>query len=432
MWAAGAQWRQSENRDEVSGEFMDPGEMPCQWPGQSPGQVGCPPIGESPYWFFGQNSPNKSDQQQYSYFGELEVPVLDNLGFQLAVRREEFPRSGLGATVYKVAGKWDPFDWLAIRGSFGTNYATPPNITPGDISTGLSLIANAGNKYLRVETENLGGLKPETAEVMNFGAIFNFDNLWLDGSFRMSLDYFNFEIKDEIKTVSHNQILNTVFVGARGSSQLINCSAALIGRISFINGVGAAGCSQGVTIGQDVTSIRSVRGNGPGATTSGVDVDASYTFSALGGEWTAGFNGTNVLEYEIAAFTLNGVELSPKVDGLGFANYSRDGDLVSEWRTSTTLNYETGPHNIRYVYRFIQGVKDDRFLGTQYENIDDFGTHNLYYQYTLPWDENFVLSLAIDNVTDEDPPFTQQQYSYDPFIGNALGRTYKIGLRKTF
>jgi hypothetical protein len=59
---------------------------------------------------------------------------------------------------------WDPFDWLAIRGSFGTNYATPPNITPGDVSAGLSLIQNAGNKYLRVETENLAGLKPEGAK----------------------------------------------------------------------------------------------------------------------------------------------------------------------------------------------------------------------------------------------------------------------------
>jgi iron complex outermembrane recepter protein len=441
-WAAGAQWRQQETRDEVQGEFLDPGEMPCQWPGQEPGQVGCPPTGESPYWFFGQNNPNKSEQQQYSYFGELQVPVLDNLGLQLAIRREEFPRSGLGATVYKVAGKWDPFDWLAVRGSFGTNYATPPDITPGDIRSSLSLIANAGNKYLRVQTEDLAGLKPETAEVMNFGLIFNFDNLpVLNGSFRLSLDYFNFEIKDEIKTVSHNQILNTVFMDTNvppdgipnpGSNNFINCSAALIERISFINGVGAAGCAQNVTRGQDVTSIRSVRGNGPGATTSGVDVDASYSFDALGGEITASFQGTNVLEYEIAAFELNGVTLSPKVDGLGFANYSRDGDIISEWRTNTTLNYEIGDHNLRYVYRFIQGVKDDRFLGTAFEEIDGFATHNLYYQYTLPWGEDFTASLAIDNLTDEEPPFTQQQYSYDPFIGNALGRTIKIGIRKQF
>jgi outer membrane receptor protein involved in Fe transport len=84
------------------------------------------------------------------------------------------------------------------------------------------------------------------------------------------------------------------------------------------------------------------------------------------------------------------------------------------------------------VTRYIQGVKDDRFLGTANEQIDDFITQNLYYQYTLPWDEDFVLSLSVENLTDEDPPFTVQQYSYDPFIGNALGRTYEIGIRKTF
>ena len=139
-----------------------------------------------------------------------------------------------------------------------------------------------------------------------------------------------------------------------------------------------------------------------------------------------------MLSYEIDAFSLNGTVLTPAVDGLGFANYSRDGDLVSEWRGNASLNYNIGEHNIRYVTRSIQGVKDDRFLGTANEQIDDFITQNLYYQYTLPWDEDFVLSLSVENLTDEDPPFTVQQYSYVPFIGNALGRTYEIGIRKTF
>jgi iron complex outermembrane receptor protein len=139
-----------------------------------------------------------------------------------------------------------------------------------------------------------------------------------------------------------------------------------------------------------------------------------------------------VLSYEIDAFSLNGTVLTPAVDGLGFANYSRDGDLVSEWRGNASLNYNIDERNIRYVTRYIQGVKDDRFLGTANEQIDDFITQNLYYQYTLPWDEDFVLSLSVENLTDEDPPFTVQQYSYDPFIGNALGRTYEIGIRKTF
>jgi len=432
-WAAGAQWRQSEFRDQSRGNYMDSRITPCAWPGQDPGDIGCAPTGQSPYFFFAQNNPSRSDQQQYSYFGELQVPALDTLSFQLAVRREEFPQSGLGATVYKVAGKWDPVSWLSLRGSFGTNYATPPaSFIAGQVTSGLSLISSAGNKYLRVETETLAGVQPETAEVANFGAIFMFDDLPLNGSLRASVDYFDFKIIDEIKTVSHNQILNSVFVSAAGATQLINCSAALIDRITFINGQGASGCTQGVTNGDQVTSIRSVRGNGPGGATSGIDWDIAYDFEALGGDMTAQLNATQVLSYEIDAFTLNGVQLTPRVDALGFANYSRDGDLVSEWRANASLNYNLGDHNLRYVMRYIQGVKDDRYLGTPNERIDDFVTSNLYYQYTTPFDPDLILSFSIENLTDEDPPFTVQQYSYDPFIGNALGRTFEVGVRKTF
>ncbi|MEZ5939060.1 MAG: TonB-dependent receptor [Hyphomonadaceae bacterium] len=434
-WAAGAQWRQSEFRDNISSPYMNSDVTPCAWPGQQPGQVGCAPTGQSPYFFFGQDNPSRSDQQQYSYFGELQAPVLDTLSFQLAARREEFPQSGLGSTVYKIAGKWDPVDWLAVRGSFGTNYSTPPaSFIPGEITNALSLIAGAGNKYLRVETETLSGVVPETAEVSNFGLIFNFDNLPLDGSLRFSADYFNFKIIDEIKTVSHNSILGTVFVDgapARATS-LINCSAALIDRITFINGQGASGCMQGVTVGDDVTSIRSVRGNGPGAKTAGVDYDVTYDFSALGGDMTAMLTATNVLEYKIDAFQLNGTQLTPEIDGLGYANYSREGDIVSKWRANASLNYSNGNHNLRYAVRYIQGVTDDRYIGTANEQIGDFTTHNLYYQYTLPWDEDMTVRLSIENLTDEDPPFTVQQYSYDPFIGNALGRTIEVGFRKTF
>jgi outer membrane receptor protein involved in Fe transport len=432
-WAAGAQWRQAESRDQIDSEFMNPDVYPCAWQGQSPGDVGCAPTGQSPFWFFGQDRPSRSDQQQYSYFGELQLPVLDNLSFQVAARREEFPQSGLGATVYKVAGKWDPLSWLSFRGSFGTNYSTPPaSFTPGDITNGLSLIASAGNRYLNVSTETLASVKPETAEVANFGAIVYFDNLPFNGVLRASADYFDFTIIDEIKTVSHNQILNTVFVAQAGATRPINCSAPLIDRITFLAGQGASGCVQGTTLGSDVTSVRSVRGNGPGGATSGIDYDINYTFEALGGDISASFSGTNVLTYEIDAFTLNGTSLTPAVDALGFANYSRDGDLVSEWRSNMSLNYSVENHNLRYAYRFIQGVKDDRYLGTPNENIDDFATHNLYYQYTPPFDPDLVFSFSIENLTDEDPPFTVQQYSYDPFIGNPLGRTFEVGIRKTF
>jgi outer membrane receptor protein involved in Fe transport len=42
------------------------------------------------------------------------------------------------------------------------------------------------------------------------------------------------------------------------------------------------------------------------------------------------------------------------------------------------------------------------------------------------------VSLAIMNLTDEDPPDSRLQLSYDPYIGDPLGRTIQIGFTKTF
>ena len=49
----------------------------------------------------------------------------------------------------------------------------------------------------------------------------------------------------------------------------------------------------------------------------------------------------------------------------------------------------------------------------------------------LPHDT--TLSLAVTNVFDRDPPPAQVELGYDPRAGgNALGRTFEIGIKKTF
>ena len=93
---------------------------------------------------FGINPPDYNDQQQYSFFGELQIPVLDNLNFQAAARREEFS-GGLGATVYKVSGKWDVWGPLSIRGSYGTNYQAPPvGVIPGEVTNAVRSYSRRG------------------------------------------------------------------------------------------------------------------------------------------------------------------------------------------------------------------------------------------------------------------------------------------------
>ena len=49
------------------------------------------------------------------------------------------------------------------------------------------------------------------------------------------------------------------------------------------------------------------------------------------------------------------------------------------------------------------------------------------------WDHEWAsFTASINNITDEDPPASRQEFGYDPRIGNPLGRTFEVGIRKTF
>ena len=89
--------------------------------------------------------------------------MLDNVNLQAAVRREEFS-GGLGATVYKVSGKWDVWGPLSLRGSYGTNYQAPPvGLIPGEINNGVRSYTVAGGNWLGAQTVTRNDIVPETA-----------------------------------------------------------------------------------------------------------------------------------------------------------------------------------------------------------------------------------------------------------------------------
>src|SRR6185436_8399449 len=97
--------------------------------------------------------------------------VLDNLNFQAAVRREDFS-GGLGATVYKVSGKWDVFGPISLRGSYGTNYQAPPaGLIPGNVANGVLSYTRAAGSWLGSQVVTRSDIAPETATAWNAGVI---------------------------------------------------------------------------------------------------------------------------------------------------------------------------------------------------------------------------------------------------------------------
>lgn len=469
-WAAGAQWRKTENTEAVTDPLYN-GSQPCQWP-ETEGQVprdptdplynGCTPDRPGPFQFFGTNPADKTWQDQTSVFGELSLPVLDSVYLSAAARYEEFS-GGLDSTVYKVSGQWTITDNMSVRGSYGTNYQAPgAGIIPGEVANGTNSFTIAGGNWRGAQTVTRSDIQPEEATVWSTGFIWQSEGLTAGSDFRFIIDYFNIETENELGLLaSANQVASAVFsIPPAGSttvptngSALADCSHPLAGRIVF-NG----SCVQGVTTANDFAQVRTDYGNGPGQLTAGFDIQTSYGMPAFSGDLTFSANATKVNKFRYTETVLDGYQIDPGANRLGFLNFATIANAISEWRGSLTANYAEGDHNFRLTAQYIKGVKDDRYFNADGSRVGDaaltpagrqpgtttpFGPslYGVYgedwisvdFHYTMDlvrWDA--TLNASIVNIGDEMPPESRQELGYDPRIGNPLGRTFEVGLTKRF
>jgi outer membrane receptor protein involved in Fe transport len=445
-WALGGQGRQFESRETVSSPFMN-GSIQCEWPHGTtsgngvgspnleanplpttdPRYRGCTPDNPGPYIAFVPDPANYADQQQASVFGELQIPVLDNVNLQAAVRREEFS-GGLGATVYKVAGKWDVWGPLSLRASYGTNYQTPPVGTiPGQQTAAARTYTVAAGNWLGATFVTDASIKPETATSWNVGAIWKSDGFAADHRLQVIVDYFDIETEDQIGQIADpNQIASLVFNGPGGTITTCDPNVQpLVRRISF-NGACAVGLS-GVG---GFSSVTTLFGNGPGQTTNGIDVQATYNMPVGPGDLTLDVTATKVTELKTGPTSLDGVVVTTGDDRLGTLNFATFALAAPEWRANFSANYHMDQHNLRVGVNYVSAVRDER-AGTQYgESGEEWVTLDATYRFEMTEDLAFTATVA--NILDKDPPRAQEELGYDPFMGNPLGRTLEVSVKKAF
>jgi iron complex outermembrane recepter protein len=455
--AVGGQVRQIENREVSFGDLYN-GNTPCEWPaseGQTPRNPtdplfnGCTPDKPGPFVFFATDEPISTDQQQYSFFGEASIPVLDNLNFQAAVRREEFS-GGLGATVYKVSGKWDVFGPISIRGAYGTNYQAPPaGLVPGEVNNGVNSYTKAGGDWRGAQTVTRDGIVPETATAWNVGVIWQSQGFAADHDLRIIVDYFDIETEDELGLLATaNDIANLVFPGpANNNTSLADCSHPLIGRVTFNDSPTSPGgqCVQGQTTAANFSSIRTEFGNGPGQLVAGFDIQFDYTLPLGPGDLSIGATATNMTEFKFTPKSLDGFQLDSGDDRLGFLNFATIAGAAPEWRASGNINYRVDQHNFRLQTTYVSAVDDERgpltpggILGVNQFGPTTYGVIGkdwfvFDFHYNLDITETLRLSASVANLFDKGPPPAREEFGFDPLAGgNALGRTFEIGIKKTF
>jgi iron complex outermembrane receptor protein len=440
QWAGGFQWRHNSyvtTYSQFGNELVSPcsnsvppvGVNDCIFPSNPNPSV---TTGTGPNVFGPVSIPVNISQDIYAAYGELNLPITDDLQVEVAGRYESYGKNGGDTFNPQGRVKWQATPWLAFRGSIGTTFRAPPqgSLIPNP-TTNLQQVLGT---FIPVSTIGNPTLKPETATVYSVGAIVQ------AGGFRGTIDYWNYDFKKILTSEPLTPVVSAVFpngnlVGNRCSDPSL--AAFIASHFSFSGACGAGG--------PVAVFLQAI--NGPNVKTDGVDFDLNYRWDDfVGGTLNAEALFTYVNTYSVGALQIGTVTI-PAFQAVGKFNSGQIAYPIPQWKGTFSLNWEHAPFNLRYQLRYIDSYVDQRTALFSFNPIYVTPTnpsgivsggqvigkqvlHDITLLVDLPYQTK--LSIAVTNLLDEAPPFARTDLNYDALTADPLGRTIKVGLDKKF
>ncbi|WP_293682621.1 TonB-dependent receptor [uncultured Phenylobacterium sp.] len=426
-WALGAQYRRNQTEVNVSPGW-DVAINPCP---DTPitGSRNCL-LETGPLAFLGTFGEQDLEQDVKAFFAEVNIPLTDRISIQGAARYEDYG-GGVGSTFDpKVSARWQVTDIFAVRGSVGTTFRAPPaNTLEGRITT----LQFFGGNFRPVDIVGNPGLSPETALTYSVGGIVR------TGGFLATLDYWSFDFEKPIVAEPFDAIVAAAFP-TTGPTACTPGSpgAALLPRFSFFAGQPCALAN--------VARLQTGLVNGADQKTSGVDLLVTYNLpEPVGGlDITVGGSLSYVIEFKVDDQFVEGILVGRAFDGANKLNQGQSIVPVPDWKAQFYTDFSRGPHNLRITANYISSYVDQRVatfapmatLGPPGSpralltgrKIKENIVFDAAYRVELPWDT--TVSVRLQNVFDKDPSFARLSAGYDPFTGNPLGRTLRVGVTK--
>lgn len=337
-------------------------------------------------------------------FGELALPIMDNLQLNTTLRWEEIDDE---TTIDpKISLRWTPMDTLSLRASYGTSFRVPSLFTKGgsffDAVGANDPIVSAGITF-RAEfaTDPTNPVVPQEATNWNIGGTFTAEN-----GFRVSIDFWNFKYDGFIAYESTGAVLAT---DPLGPQVLRDPSGNVIQVTGFARNAG------------DLK-------------TNGVDWDVRFPVDTGLGTLVPFFQGTYMLTYDI-----DDPQWGP-IDALGWRNFHNVGAQAIELRFNAGLQWNLNNHSASILARYIDGYlsdESDARLGgpivdgggnldpANFLPVDSMTTFDFQYSYLLEMAErSATLRLGVKNLTDKDAPGVFGSAGYDEGVHDARGRSF--------
>ncbi len=389
--------------------------------------------------------PTKGNFNVVDIFGELQIPLLDRLTLDVAVRAGEY--SSVGNTFTWKVGLDAPInDSIRFRAAtstavrapnvsdlFAGNFASavlsfdPCNgvdaTTTGDIADNCrsipaiqDRITTTGSFTLtQVEAQNTTTfsagsqtVQEEEADSFTIGAVFT--PVGVDG-LSIALDYYTIKIDDAIRIPTGTNIMNRCHDVSPGSFD------STCGGLVF----------RSVNTGP-VLDVFAIANNEDTIETTGIDVEASYFFDQLGsGDLLISFGANFLIDFDVTGIAGDKQDLSGEV-------------LFPETRFNLNFDYNINNFNVFSQIRYRSETKDrnDNTIHTSsLNNIDAVTYVDLRGSYQFGDSTNVY--IGVNNLLDETPPtmgfshkYFQQGVNTNGTAFDTVGSQWYVGVSVTF
>ena len=410
-FALGAQIRSETYETGVAeDDFFNGVVFPCQ---AGPDVKDCETGRTGLFGFLPPSFPIDADRDIYSVFTELSLPFSEQLEGQFSMRYEDYGGATGASLDPKLALRFQATDSIRFRVSAGTTFRGPTlNQTVDSNSSNSLQYVGVTGAFKRIDTVGNPNLDPEEATTINAGLLVDHDGLFGAGdNLFMTLDYWSYDFTDPLVTEPFNNVLALACPGA--ASDPCDESSPYFDRMQF------GGDPRATDV--EIITVNIV--NGPDIKTDGIDFTLRYGFDAGPGYLTMDLSGTQILSYDIDAWTFGGA-----YDALGRLNYRTSlARTLAEFKGRLTTNYAWGDVNARWVVNYLDEytyLDQDNTDGT----VDSHLTHDLHVNYSM-MDGKLDLIASVINVGDENPPFMSREMNYDALSHNPFGRMVRVGFQ---
>ncbi|MDH5425723.1 MAG: TonB-dependent receptor [Gammaproteobacteria bacterium] len=343
------------------------------------------------------------DRDVSSLFTEFNIPLAadSKVELQVAARYENYSDFGAAANP-KLAIRYQPLENLVVRSSWGTGFRAPSlsELYLGD-TRGLEQVVDTTRctavaldcspQAVFTNTSGNPDLKEEESESFYLGFVIEPVT-----DFSVSIDYWNYK--------------HTNVVSLYDAQYLIDNEALFPG---VINRGPVAGADPGALDWSN--AIDGTFFNISEQNTDGIDLEVKYDWKTAIGSFTLKHELTYLLSFERAPLPGSSPE-----DLLGSYRFP---DL----RTKTTLSWNNASYSALLSANYIGAYEDKLDPAIEVGSYQTFDT-----QITYKGFKSSKLILGINNLTDEAPPFANEEEGYDYATHDPRGRYVYITYNVSF